>query len=84
VVVSDDLVAPGFRALSPGERAVTFLHAGGDLVLVGDTRRASTMAAALLQRAAQEPAFARALTGHATRVLEMKAAHGLAGCRRAG
>jgi beta-N-acetylhexosaminidase len=81
VIVSDDLNAPGFRQYTPGKRAVTFLAAGGDLMIVGDSSRASTMASAVRARAASDPAFRAELTRKVTRVLQMKARRGLATCR---
>jgi beta-N-acetylhexosaminidase len=80
VVVSDDLVAPGIRDYSDGERALKFLVAGGDLVLVGDPNRLPAMVAAVNARAAADPAFARQLKAKVSRVLTLKAHRGLASC----
>lgn len=81
VVISDDLTAPGFRDHTPGQRAVLFLRAGGDLVIVGDTSEAATMASAVRARAARDAEFAAQLPVKVARVLTMKARRGLAGCR---
>ena len=76
VVISDDLSAAAMRDLSPGQRAVRFVGAGGDLAIVGDPDEAAAMATAL-RREAGDPAFRRQIATSATRVITMKAAHGL-------
>ena len=81
VIISDDLTAPGFRDHSVGTRAVTFLRAGGDLLIVGDPAKAPAMVAAVKKRAAEDPTFRAELPRKVTRVLEMKARRGLASCR---
>ena len=79
VVISDDLSAAAMRDLSPGQRAVRFITAGGDLAIVGDPNQAAAMATAL-RREADDPAFRKRIATSATRVVAMKAAHGLADC----
>jgi beta-N-acetylhexosaminidase len=81
VVISDDLAARAVRDLSPGQRAVQFLNAGGDLIIVGDPRLAPAMIKAVIAKAKADPKFAAAITAKATRVLTMKARRGLADCR---
>jgi beta-N-acetylhexosaminidase len=39
VVISDDLAAAAMSDLAPGTRALRFVRAGGDLLIVGDRRR---------------------------------------------
>ncbi len=80
VVISDDLAAAAMRDLPPGQRAVQFVKAGGDLLIVGDPQLAPSMAKALRAEAEDNPEFAAQVTRSATRVLAMKAKRGLAPC----
>ena len=80
VVISDDLAAAAMRDLPAGERALKFVKAGGDLLIVGDPRLASAMANALRAEADDNPEFAAQVARSATRVLAMKAKRGLAHC----
>jgi beta-N-acetylhexosaminidase len=81
VVASDDLGATASAAAVPaGERALRFVSAGGDLILVEGTAAATVMAAAVSQRAAADPAFRIQIDDAALRVLEAKSAYGLVAC----
>lgn len=80
VVISDDLAAPGLTDRPPGEQAVRFFDAGGDLVIVGEPRHLPAMLAAVRNEAADDSAFADRVAESARRVLELKAARGLAEC----
>jgi beta-N-acetylhexosaminidase len=80
VVISDDLSAAALRDVAPGQRAVRFVAAGGDLAIVGNPRDAPPMASALQARAKQDPRFAQQVTRSTGRVLAMKARSGQAGC----
>jgi beta-N-acetylhexosaminidase len=80
VVISDDLGAAAVRDLSPGRRAVTFLNAGGDLVIIADPRLAPTMFMAVSAAAKSDHGFGAEILGRATRVIAMKARRGLADC----
>lgn len=80
VVISDDLSAAALRDLSPGERAVRFVAAGGDLAIVGDPSEARATAQALNSRAKQDDKFADRVTESAGRVLALKANVGLTDC----
>jgi len=80
VVISDDLAAQAVRDYSVGRRAVTFLAAGGDLLIVGDPRLAPTMVAAVKARASSDRTFRAELERKTVRVLTMKARRGLARC----
>ncbi len=80
VVISDDLAAAAMRDLSPGERALRFVRAGGDLLIVGDARLATAMTTALKAEAEADPDFAEQVTRSATRVVTLKAKRGLAPC----
>ena len=80
VVISDDLAAAAVRNFPPERRAVGFVRAGGDLAIVGDPAEAATMAEALVDRAAEDPAFAARVDESAARVLALKDRRGLADC----
>jgi beta-N-acetylhexosaminidase len=80
VVVSDDLGGAAQVAdLSPGERAVSFVAAGGDLVLTVDAGQAGEMTSALVARARSDPGFRRKVDAAALRVLRAKQRQGLLG-----
>jgi beta-N-acetylhexosaminidase len=82
LVMSDDLGAAGaVAAVRPGERAVLFVGAGGDLVLTIRSQDAAPMTNALVAAAKGSPAFARRLTEAATHVVAAKQRAGLlTGC----
>ncbi|GAB2975911.1 glycoside hydrolase family 3 protein [Nocardioides montaniterrae] len=77
VIVSDSLDATAVRRWTPQERAVRFLQAGGDMVLVTSADQVGQMYAALVRRARNDPAFARRVEDAALRVLRAKQAQGL-------
>jgi beta-N-acetylhexosaminidase len=80
VVISDDLSAAAMSDVAPGDRALRFLRAGGDLLIVSSPDQAATMAQALLQAAEDNPRVAARVTQSATRVLAMKARRHLIDC----
>jgi beta-N-acetylhexosaminidase len=81
VVISDDLgAAVAVADTPPADRATRFVAAGGDIVLTGLPQTVPTMAGALRDKAAAEPAFAAQVDAAATRVLDLKAKRGLAAC----
>jgi beta-N-acetylhexosaminidase len=80
VVISDDLAAVAMRALPPDERALRFVRAGGDLLVIGDASLATTMADAIKEEASDDPDFAKRVTHSAVRVVAMKERRGLAEC----
>ncbi|GAA2107518.1 hypothetical protein GCM10009841_27630 [Microlunatus panaciterrae] len=80
VVISDDLAGKAVSGLSPGQRALRFLDAGGDLVIMGDPGLAPAMVRAVRAEARDDPEFAARLTTKVTRVLTMKERRGLADC----
>jgi beta-N-acetylhexosaminidase len=84
LVMSDDLGAAGaVAAVRPGERAVLFIGAGGDLVLSIRPQDAAPMVNALVAAAKDSPAFARRVTEAATHVIAAKQRAGLlSGCGR--
>lgn len=80
VVISDDLSARAVQALTPGARALRFLGAGGDLIIVGNPRSVSSMITAVVAEAGRSRLFADSITTKTTRVLAMKARRGLVRC----
>jgi beta-N-acetylhexosaminidase len=80
VVISDDLAAASMRVLPPEERARRFIRAGGDLLIVGDAKLATTMVYTMKREASDNPAFEKRVTNSATRVVAMKERRGLAHC----
>jgi beta-N-acetylhexosaminidase len=78
VVISDDLAnSRQIRSWAPGERAVRFLRAGGDLVLTVNADTIPAMYRAVLGQAQADPAFRRLVDEAALRVLTRKEAQGL-------
>ena len=83
VVMSDDLAhTEAVQAIDPGQRAVAFLLAGGDLVVSRSVPDTVAMVAALEAQASNDPAFASRLDDAALRVLEAKDEAGLMPCSR--
>ena len=80
VVISDDLAAAAMRDLSPGQRMLRFLRAGGDLAIVGDPSMADRMADAVVDEARDDPKLAAAVEASTVRVLQLKDRRGLADC----
>jgi beta-N-acetylhexosaminidase len=83
LVMSDDLgAAVAVSGLPPGQRAVRFVSAGGDLVLTIRSRDAGPMGQALLDKAQQDQAFRARVTDAARHVLQAKQRAGLLPCGR--
>lgn len=81
VVVSDDLgAARSVAAMPAGARALEFIAAGGDLIVVNGTAPAIAMAAAVSSRAASDAAFRSQVDAAALLVVRAKAAYGLPTC----
>ena len=81
MVISDDLgAAAAARAVQPGDRAVRFVRAGGDLVLSIRPEDAAPMTAALIAAAKDSPQFARRVADAAAHVLGAKQKAGLLKC----
>lgn len=81
VVISDDLgAAASVRKIPAGQRAVRFVAAGGDVVIDADPSLVPAMTAALLAKAAKDPAFATRVTESAARVLALKQDLGVFRC----
>jgi beta-N-acetylhexosaminidase len=78
VVISDDLgSAKQVAAWSPGQRAVDFLNAGGDMVLTVDPGLIPTMVGAVSAQVASDSAFRSKVNAAALLVLKVKQARGL-------
>jgi beta-N-acetylhexosaminidase len=81
VIVSDDLGATAAVAnITPADRAINFLAAGGDLIISKTTPPALAMAAAISARVQTDAAFRSRVDDAAIRVLRAKAARGLVSC----
>jgi len=75
IVISDDLSnATQVARWTPGQRAVKFVAAGGDMVLGVDPAQAPAMARALLRRAKSDAAFDRLVDKAAVRIVAAKKA----------
>lgn len=82
LVLSDDLGhALAVQGVSPGERAVAFVAASGDVVLNLSTGDTKSMIHALLSRALASPTFADRVKDAALRVLQSKQALHLLVCK---
>nr|WP_281358903.1 glycoside hydrolase family 3 N-terminal domain-containing protein [Flexivirga aerilata] len=80
VVVTDDMNAVAVAGTPPGERAVRFVAAGGDIVLTGRPADTRAMISALTARGASDKAFAQKLQAAEQRVLALKERMGLLTC----
>jgi len=80
VIVSDSLTAAAVSAMAPGERAIEFLLAGGDLIVAGGATATTAMVAAVRTRAATDASFARVVNEATLLVLRAKAAADLLPC----
>lgn len=82
VVMTDDVgAAEAVADVAPGQRAVRFVRAGGDLVLTIDPTLARTMMTALAHKARQNDRFAALLEAAVGRVLTLKQEFGLLTCK---
>ena len=82
VVMSDDIgETAAVATMPPGERALEFLLAGGDLIVSRSAAATAAMVAELRGRAATDPAVAARVDDAALRVLGAKEAAGLLPCR---
>ncbi|HWP62329.1 MAG TPA: glycoside hydrolase family 3 N-terminal domain-containing protein [Candidatus Binatia bacterium] len=80
LVLSDSLSAEAVGGIPAGSRAVRFLEAGGDLVVVRPLDVAIEMAGAVSERASRVPAFRARVDEAVLRVLRAKEAAGLLPC----
>ena len=80
VIVSDDLSVVAVRDVPPGERALRFLQAGGDMITVTVGRDARAMATAIVDEATASESLRTLVDASALRVLEAKESAGLLTC----
>jgi len=81
LVISDDISnAVAVSAVLPGDRAIRFLQAGGDMVLIVDRADLPPMLTAVQREAAASPAFSARLQQAAQHVVESKIHLGLVPC----
>jgi beta-N-acetylhexosaminidase len=80
VVISDDLAAAAMADVEPGQRALRFVAAGGDLMIIGDAGLVTRMTRAVRQEMADDESFAERVRASATRVVALKARRGLVEC----
>lgn len=82
VVMSDDLGnAKAVQRWTPGTRAVSFLAAGGDIVLTVNPTTLPAMVSGVTARASSDAAFRATVEAAALRVLTVKAGYGLLASR---
>ena len=82
VIVSDDLgAAAAVAGLSPANRAIDFLTAGGDLITSQSLPAAIAMDQAILARAAHDAAFRATVDSAVFSILDTKVAYHLMPCR---
>jgi beta-N-acetylhexosaminidase len=80
VIMSDSLSATAVASLTPATRAIRFLEAGGDLIVLTPLSTTMTMAKAVLARTTTNPAFKARVDDAAARVLDAKDLAGLLPC----
>jgi beta-N-acetylhexosaminidase len=81
VIISDDLgVAAAVADIPPTARGIDFLAAGGDMITSESLTVAVQMDAAILERAALDPAFRAEVNSAVRYVLSAKQAYHLLPC----
>jgi beta-N-acetylhexosaminidase len=80
VVISDSLGATAVKSIPPGTRAIDFVAAGGDMIIINSLSQAETMADALLTRSASDATFHALVDAAVHHVLRVKDAAGLLAC----
>jgi len=80
VIMSDTLSGAAVVDLAPGVRAIRFLEAGGDMIVLNPLATAITMARAVVARTASNATFRARVDDAALRILEAKDAAGLLPC----
>ncbi|HSF99103.1 MAG TPA: glycoside hydrolase family 3 N-terminal domain-containing protein [Ornithinibacter sp.] len=80
VVITDDVNAEALKDVSPGDRAVRHIAAGGDIVLTGAASDAEVMLDALAAEAGSDAGFAATVDASVERVLALKERMGLLPC----
>jgi beta-N-acetylhexosaminidase len=79
-VMSDSLTADAVSNIAPGQRAIDFIEAGGDMIVLGPIEVAVPMVEAVAERARADAAFRSRIDESALRILEAKDAAGLLPC----
>ena len=81
VIISDDLGdTVAVASIPPGNRAIDFLLAGGDMIISKTSAPAHAMVLAIRSRAAADPNFHQRVDDAALRILRAKQAWGLLPC----
>jgi beta-N-acetylhexosaminidase len=80
VVMSDSHTATAVSDIDPGQRAVDFIAAGGDMIVLGPIDLAVPMAAEIAKRAAADAGFRARVDESTRRILTAKDASGLLPC----
>lgn len=81
VIISDDMgAAVAVANLSPAARAVSFLSAGGDMILSQSLPAAAAMDTAVLAKMKRDPAFRSAADSAVMHILAAKQTYGLLPC----
>ena len=80
VVISDSLGAAAVTSMPPGTRAIDFVAAGGDMIIINQLTQAITMAEALATGATQSALFRARVDNAVLNVLRAKEAQGLLPC----
>jgi beta-N-acetylhexosaminidase len=81
VIISDDMgAAAAVASLSPAVRAVSFLSAGGDMILSESLPVAAAMDAAVVAKMKRDPAFRSDVDAAVMHILVAKQAYGLLPC----
>jgi beta-N-acetylhexosaminidase len=80
IVMSDSLSAAAVTWLTPGDRAIRFLNAGGDMIVLNPFSQAITMAKAIATHAGSSPWFRGRVNNAALHILRQKQAAGLLPC----
>ena len=80
VVISDSLGATAVASIPPGTRAINFIAAGGDMIIINQLTPAIAMAKAVAFGAAQSALFRARVDNAVLNVLRVKEAQGLLPC----
>src|SRR5947209_5046279 len=77
VIMTDSIDAAALKDLTPAQRAINFINAGGDLVLTTNPSDVASMVPAMLSKANSDSAFRAKVDASALRVLIAKQRLGL-------
>jgi hypothetical protein len=79
VIMTDSIDAQALKDLTPAQRAINFINAGGDLVLTTRPADVASIVPAMLSKAKSDSAFRAKVDASALRVLIAKQRHGVLG-----